>query len=274
MLPIQELFLDNYNRPGRKLKALKGIVIHWTANTNRGANALANRNYFNTKPRIFLRDANGQVRKNAQGEPRVVFASAHYIVDDQSIIQCLPDNEVGFHVGAPWRNYTHLAKKIMGMPQPRKDSPNNYLIGIEMCVNSDGDFEKTRQHTIDLTRFLMEKHGLSTDEIYRHFDITKKICPKMMVEDPKQWEAFLEAVQLTSPQTTIVPAIVEDVNMQSEAAQPLPQPNPVSNPAINAPKTVNRKNTAKKRSPILLTFFNKILRWLNLKLLITPKTSK
>ena len=48
MIPITQALLTNHNRPKFKLKKLKGIVIHWTANTNPGANALANRNYFNT----------------------------------------------------------------------------------------------------------------------------------------------------------------------------------------------------------------------------------
>ena len=83
MLPITERLLDNYNRPNRKLKSLKAIIIHWTANTRAGANAQANRNYFNTKPRIL----------NTQG--KTVFASAHYVVDDRTIMRCLPEDEVG-----------------------------------------------------------------------------------------------------------------------------------------------------------------------------------
>lgn len=89
MIQITQMLLTNHNRPKIKLKKLKGIVIHWTANTGKGANAVANRNYFNTT-------------KTA--------ASAHYIVDDHSIVQCIPDGEVAWHVGAS--KYTATGEKI------------------------------------------------------------------------------------------------------------------------------------------------------------------
>jgi N-acetylmuramoyl-L-alanine amidase CwlA len=178
MLPITRLLLDNYNRPLQKLKQVKGIVIHWTANTSKGADAKANRNYFNTKPRIV----------NRKGE--TIYASAHYVIDDKSIIQCVPDDEVAFHVGAKWELYREDAHKIMGQPRPNTDSPNNYLIGIEMCVNEGGVFEKTRNHTIDLTQYLLKKHHLRISDVYRHFDITGKDCPKMFLETAK-WARFI-----------------------------------------------------------------------------------
>jgi N-acetylmuramoyl-L-alanine amidase CwlA len=67
MFPITEQFITGHNRPYRKLDGLKAIIIHWTANTNRGANAMANRNYFNSKHY----DTNGNI----------IYASAHYIID-------------------------------------------------------------------------------------------------------------------------------------------------------------------------------------------------
>jgi N-acetylmuramoyl-L-alanine amidase len=177
MIAITTAFLDNYNRPNRKLKILKGIIIHWTANTSSGANAIRNRNYFNTKP--FIKDKNGDK----------VFASAHYVVDDHSIVQCLPDDEEGFHVGAKWASYKPLAISIMNNANPGKDSPNKYLIGIEMCVNTDGDFAKTKINTIELTRSLMAIHNLSIDQVHRHFDITGKLCPMMYIDESK-WAGF------------------------------------------------------------------------------------
>lgn len=188
MLPITQKLLDNYNRPRKNLKKLKAIIIHWTANTNRGANAKANRNYFNTKP--YIKDRIGNK----------IYASAHYVVDDENIIQCLPDNEVGFHVGARWSKFKPAALKLMGNPAAGTDSPNNYTIGIEMCVNSDGDFSKTRQHTIDLVRYLLTKHQLGIDAVLRHYDITGKDCPKMLLNEDI-WAAFKHEItaEYTAP---------------------------------------------------------------------------
>jgi len=139
------------NRPYKSID-LKGVVIHWTANTNKGANAIANRNYF-------------QNHSNIQ-------ASAHYIVDDNYIIRCIPENEVAWHSGGS--NYTNLAKTKFN------SKPNNYLIGIEMCVNSDGDWEKTYQNTVILVADILKRNNINIDIIYRHFDMTGKDCPQMM----------------------------------------------------------------------------------------------
>lgn len=181
MIPITLDFLTSRNRPKQPLTKLKGIVIHYTGNFSRGANAQANRNYFNKDIRV-----NG---KN-------IFASAHYVVDDQKVIQCIPDEEVAFHCGAvAGLPYTALANKIR-----ENKSTNYFLLGIEMCVNVDSTWEKTYQNTVELTASLMVKHSLGIEDVYRHFDITHKICPRMMVEDPQAWVRFKnDVVRALSP---------------------------------------------------------------------------
>lgn len=177
MIPITEKLLDNYNRPKDHLKKLNAIIIHSTANTNKGANAIKNRDYFNTKPFIY------------NEEKKIVYASAHYIVDDKMIVQCIPDNERAYHVGA----VTYQQNMYSTLSIPANDSPNNYTIGIEMCVNSDSDFVKTRQNTIELTRYLLQKYGLTTNNVFRHNDITGKPCPEIMLINAV-WNQFLKDV--------------------------------------------------------------------------------
>lgn len=142
-------------RPGKKLTALKGVVIHWTANTGKGANAVANRNYFENNP-----------------DKKV---SAHYIVDSIQIVQCIPDDEVAYHVGAT--SYKAEALSKLG------SYPNAYCVGIEMCVNSDGDFNKTYANTVQLAAYLLNKYGLTADNLWRHYDVTGKDCPKYFADD-------------------------------------------------------------------------------------------
>lgn len=145
---------------------LKGVVVHWTANTMNGANSWANRNYFNTTNR---------------------FASAHYLVDDETVLQCLPENEVAFHVGA--RTY-----KPIGLNIGEGDkNPNYFLIGIEMCVNEDSKWDKTYQNSVELARHLLNKYNFTIFQLYRHFDITGKDCPRMMI-DEEAWQAFRKDV--------------------------------------------------------------------------------
>ncbi len=178
MLNITEKLISK-NRPFRKLVSLKAIIIHWTANTNKGANALANAKYFNSDQYLIKKDKT-KVK---------ISASAHYVVDDKNIIQCIPDNEVGYHVGSK-SGYKELVYTKIGIP--RSDSPNNYTIGIEMCVNSDSDFVKTRQNTIELTIDLLKKHNLTASNVFRHYDITGKDCPKMMIDGNAWYEFLLE----------------------------------------------------------------------------------
>jgi len=169
MLPITQKILTSRrnrpalrNRPFYTIRKLKGIVAHWTANTGRGADAMANRNYFNTTDR---------------------YASAHYCVDDHSIVQCLPDNEVGYHVGGKY--YKPTGEKI----RENSLTPNYFLIGFEMCVNSDGDWNKTYQHSVDLAAYLLNKYHFTVNDLYRHYDITGKLCPQMMIEE-RAWQQF------------------------------------------------------------------------------------
>lgn len=162
MLSIKQMILTNKNRPKLKFKRLKGIVMHGTANENIGADAVANRSYFNNT---------------------TTAASAHYIVDDKQIVQCIPDDEVAWHVGA--KRYTAVGLKLSQMPY----SPNYFLIGIEMCVNKDGVWSKTYQNTLELVEYLLKKYKLTVDDVYRHYDITGKACPRMMV-DESDWKKF------------------------------------------------------------------------------------
>ena len=173
MLPITRAHLTHpISRPALrdperfKIPEVRAIIMHWTANTGRGANAMANRNYFNLGSRA---------------------ASAHYCVDDRTVVQCLPHHEVGYHVGA--RRYLPQGIAIMG---GTRLGPNHWTIGIEMCVNSDGDWERTYQHSAELAAWLLAKWPGA--RLLRHFDITGKDCPRMMI-DPEPWAAFVATVK-------------------------------------------------------------------------------
>lgn len=169
MLPItKDLLTSKRNRPFLRdektysLRKLKGVIAHWTANEGKGANAKANRNYFNNTDR---------------------YASAHYIVDDKTIIQCLYDNEVGYHVGA------NIYKADGNRIKEGSLTPNYFVVGFEMCVNKDGDWNKTYKNSVDLAAYLLRKYEFTIHDLYRHYDITGKDCPKMMLTETA-WQAF------------------------------------------------------------------------------------
>lgn len=170
MLPITlDLLTNNRNRPYLRnaqeyaIRQLKGIVVHSTANPRPGADAKAVRNYFNGS---------------------AMFASAHYLVDDHGIIQCIPDNEVAYHAGA--NKYCPDGERIRGGSGL---TPNYFLIGFDLCVNEDGRWEQTYRHAVQLAAHLLRKYRLTITDLYRHHDITGKDCPKMLLP-ANAWSKF------------------------------------------------------------------------------------
>ena len=171
--------LRTFGAPGYMLRQVRAIVIHWTANKARGANAMANRNYFN----------NGSI--GPDGKARA--ASAHYIIDDRTVVQCLPENEVGFHCGdKPYKVYRPAGLQLIS-DAPRL-TPNYFTIGIEMCVNEGGNWALTTEHTVALTAELLLKYGLNPYKaLLRHFDVTGKPCPQPFL-DLHHWNNFRQQV--------------------------------------------------------------------------------
>lgn len=165
MLPIQKQLIDcNYTK-GVIIQP-KYIVIHDTDNKNKGANAQANRNYFANHP-------------NAQ-------ASTHYLVDESNIIQALEDNWRGWHVGDSY----------LGTKPKRPEINNSNSIGIEICVNSDGNFNKAWYNACDLTAYLMKRHGIGIENLAMHNHVTGKKCSRMIIEN-NWWDAFLRDTKIS-----------------------------------------------------------------------------
>jgi N-acetylmuramoyl-L-alanine amidase len=169
---IQQWLLtkNRYSRPCTLLKSVKGIVIHWVANP--GSTAIANWNYFESlKTQVPPKDDR--------------FASAHYIIGlNGEVIQCAPDKEICYHVGAD--RYTNPALQRLS------SYPNNCTVGIELChPDASGRFTgETLQSCRELVSSLLLKYGLGKEDIWRHFDVTGKICPKYFVEHTDEWDAF------------------------------------------------------------------------------------
>lgn len=164
---IVEQLIDGKNRPMKKRQATLKIIIHYTANYSKGANASANIKYIDN----------------------IDSASCHYFIDDKNILLAVPCDEVAYHVGA--KTYSKAGKDLIA----RGYQPNFCTVGIEMCVNSDGDFNKVKELTKKLTLMLLYKYQLTPDDILRHYDITGKNCPAMFVEDEVAWKLFIEEIR-------------------------------------------------------------------------------
>ncbi len=141
-------------RPGYAMEP-KYITIHETANTSKGANALNHAKYLDN-----------QARGNTDRS-----ASWHFTVDDQEIYQHLPLNEVGWHAGNKTGNYES--------------------IGIEIAVNSDGNYTKAVENARKLAAYLMNELNIPLDHVQKHQFWSGKNCPAFMIQRG-QWDAFLK----------------------------------------------------------------------------------
>lgn len=139
---------------------IKYLVIHDTGNTNPGAGALNHRNY---------------VENNERG------ASAHYFVDDKVIVQYVGDS---------------LAAGSVGDGKGRFGITNSNSLSIEMCINSDGNYLKMYKNTVELTKNLMKKFNIPWERVVRHYDASRKNCPRHMSENNwEKWKKFKEDIK-------------------------------------------------------------------------------
>ena len=153
--------LIKYNHSGINKPAY--IVIHETDNTNIGADAERHYQYFNGGDRG---------------------TSAHYVVDDKQAIQLVEHNVQSWHNG----------KKYVSNPAvPQCNNSNS--IGIEICVNQDGDYSKAVDNAVELTKKLMKELNIPADRVIRHYDSCGKQCPAKMLREPKLWTDFKKTIQ-------------------------------------------------------------------------------
>ena len=152
----QLLSVNPYSRPGDKISSLDYIVIHYLGNPK--TTGQENRDYFES-----LKDLQN------------VSMSANYVVGlDGEIIHCVPDDEIAY----------------------ASNEANEYSISIENCHMDDTGKLNTSTYNslVHLTAYLSEKYGIDREHIIRHFDVTGKDCPKYFVDNPKEWDRFLDKV--------------------------------------------------------------------------------
>lgn len=124
----------NFTESNRKSSDIDTLVIHYTGND--GDTAENNGNYF----------------KN-----NVVETSAHYFVDDTTVVRSVADKNIAWHAG-DW-------------------DINCRSIGIEIAGSTTECTCKTLENVILLAQRLMKKYNIKKDRVIRHYDANGKICP-------------------------------------------------------------------------------------------------
>ncbi len=150
---ITENLIDKgkINRPGTP-NSMENIVVHETANKNKGADAKAHSIYIKRLDEM---------------------TSWHYTVDDKAIYRHIPDNEKSYSTG--------------------NKEANESSIAIELCVNSDGDFEVTKKNAGELICELMRKYNISIENVKTHKACDGKNCPATLLKSG--WDEFIRLIE-------------------------------------------------------------------------------
>ncbi|HEY1803267.1 MAG TPA: peptidoglycan recognition family protein [Terracidiphilus sp.] len=175
---VQDLIpAGSSNRPGTKLVPT-GITIHNTDNSDKGANAAAHAKY----------------QKGADARKRQV--SWHFTVDDVSVYQSLPTNEVGWHAHNKTGNATTL--------------------GVEICMNADLDVKAAYDRAALLVAVLAFQNKIAVPKgIFQHHDwYPAKDCPTVLRNKPNGWSDFVG--QIKTALSSLSPVLVATVSVDKK----------------------------------------------------------
>lgn len=151
-------------------------------------------------------------------------ASAHYAVDENSIFQIVKDEDIAWHCG-------DSTQGVFG-----GKATNLNTIGIEMrpyklntysqfAIDRDWYFnDQVIKQTQELTRFLMDKYDIPIDRVIRHYDVSKKYCPRPFVGDDintyyntsgnDQWIKFKNGLKEVNMDKETIKALIKEVILE------------------------------------------------------------
>lgn len=148
----------SYNRSYRGSTGIKYIVMHYVgAGSSAPGNARNNCIYF----------SNGN--RNA---------SADYFIDDADIYE-YNDPSSGYYT---WH---------CGDGGGRYGITNSNSIGIEVCIDGDNPYTAAEiDRATFLVQYLMKKYGVSANNVVRHYDASRKMCPYYYAQRQDAWNSL------------------------------------------------------------------------------------
>lgn len=184
LLKEDYIHVNPFSRPGELLASQSAMVWHYTANP--GAGDENHKTYFEN---LRLQDPKDDEEDR--------YASAHIFIDKDSGRIIIPLWEMAYHAGDSWYNRNSLS--------------------CELCIEKDGSFHpQTIARAVMVGALLQLIFGWDTAKNIRHYDITKKICPKPWVENPSLYTKFKWEVeaQVKAYLATDVPKPVEKCSIE------------------------------------------------------------
>ena len=105
--------------------------------------------------------------------------TVHYYVDSDSVYQTLDHKDGAWAVGDGGGKY---------------GITNRNSINIEICVNPESDYYKAVDKAEQLAASLLKQYGWGTDRLKRHYDASRKHCPRR-IQDEGLWPEFKRKTQ-------------------------------------------------------------------------------
>lgn len=151
--------INKYGRPGTKRRKTTKIAWHFTGQHDVSAKNTVS--YFSNVV------ANGY-RVNG----RYIYASSHLVMGlEGEIYHIIPFNEIAYTT----------------------NSANAYSVGVE-CATTGSDDHYTDKEYVSMIKtgaWLAKLYGLDPrKDFIRHYDVTRKVCPRYFVNNVKAWEQF------------------------------------------------------------------------------------
>ena len=72
---------------------------------------------------------------------------------------------------------------------------NRNSINIEICVNPETDYYTAVDKTEQLAALLLKQYRWGTDRLKRHYDASRKHCPRRLMDEGK-WTEFVKKTEL------------------------------------------------------------------------------
>lgn len=176
MIKITEMIvpISSKHRPGTKRTGFRGITIHETANTKKGADAISHAKHYMRLATENSGDCIGY----------------HLFVDDKQAILMHPLDEIAWTCG------------------DKNGDGNMKTISIEICVNPECDFRKARANAAYVAAYVLNKYGhtnvidgVSNGEarkknanLFQHWSWTRKDCPHF-IRAEGAWNSFVKDVE-------------------------------------------------------------------------------
>lgn len=163
-MELEKLFITNSTNMGKpNNNEPTFIVIHDTGNTSKTAGAYNHRQW--------LQNTNNTKR------------SAHIYVDSKRAIQTIPFTTPAWHTG------------VLYVAHPEVPTCTNFnSVGIEFCINADGNIEQTIANTLLVTQKVMDELHIPYARVITHQQSSGKDCPGTFINNPKLKDLFFNSL--------------------------------------------------------------------------------